>query len=366
MLRGFAKALRFQRGWNGAAPRVREMEVEIWVETAPVPATLYLPEKASSGLPGWVILHGITRPGRHHPTLLRFVRALAGSGAAVLVPEIREWTELRLAPERAAAILKASVLALADREETAQGRLGAMGFSFGAPQVLMAGANPELSPHLSVVVGFGGYADLEKTLSFMFLGEHELDGEAYSVDPDPYGRWVVAGNYLPAAPGFEEATDVAEALIRLAKAAGDAQVGAWEDVYDGLKEKLESEIHPARREIFRALAPTTGTPAPRDLTERLVPALTQAAQEESARQDFMSDLADIRVPVRLIHGRQDHLVPFTETLRLARSFPPGADVRTYITGLFSHSQSDGGGDILRQMADRVRFLHMMSEILGLV
>jgi len=366
MIRGLTKALRFQKGWKGGAPRVRETEVEVSVDQAPVPATLFLPEKASSPFPGWVILHGITRPGRQHPTLLRFVRALAGSGAAVLVPEIREWTELRLVPERAAAILKASILALADRKEAAQRRLGAMGFSFGAPQVLMAGADPQLTSHLSAVVGFGGYADLERTLRFMFLGEHELDGEAFSGDPDPYGRWVVTGNFLPAAPGFEETEDVAEALIRLAKAAGDAQVGAWEDVYDGLKKKLEMDIHPSRREIFRALAPTGGTAAPRDLTDGLVPALAKATMEDSSHLDFMSELPGIRVPVRLIHGRQDRLVPFTETLRLARSFPPEADLRVYITGLFSHSQQDAGRALLPEMRDRAHFIYMMSEILGLL
>jgi pimeloyl-ACP methyl ester carboxylesterase len=366
MIRGLTKALRFQKGWKGGAPRVREMEVGVPVESTPIPATLFLPEKASSPLPGWVILHGITRPGRQHPTLLRFVRALASSGAAVLVPEIREWTELRLAPLRAAEILKASILALADREETTHGRLGAMGFSFGSPHVLMAGADPKLSPHLSAVVGFGGFADLERTLRFMFQGEHEFDGEAYSVDPDPYGRWVVTGNYLPEAPGFEGTEDVAESLIRLAKVAGDAQVGAWEDVYDGLKEELEMDIHPSRREIFRALAPPAGAAVPRELTDGLVPALAKAALADSSNLDFMSKLSEIRVPVRLIHGRQDKLVPFTETLRLARGFPPEADLRVYITGLFSHSQQGARGAFLPAMSDRVHFIYLMSEILGLV
>ena len=143
-------------------------------------------------------------------------------------------------------------------------------------------------------------------------------------------------------------------------------MGAWEDVYDGLKEELEMDIHPSRRELFRALAPTGGTATPRELTDGLVPALAKAALEDSSHLDFRSKLPEIRVPVRLIHGRQDMLVPFTETLRLAKGFPPEADVRVYITGLFSHSQQDAGRALFRKMSDRVHFIYLMSEILGLV
>ena len=34
----------------------------------------------------------------------------------------------------------------------------------------------------------------------------------YRMDPDPYGRWIVGGNYLTRIPGLEDAGDVASAL----------------------------------------------------------------------------------------------------------------------------------------------------------
>ena len=58
-----------------------------------VPASVTLPAGGGRNLPGWVVLHGVTRPGRFHPTLLRFVRALAASKAAVLVPQVPEWVD---------------------------------------------------------------------------------------------------------------------------------------------------------------------------------------------------------------------------------------------------------------------------------
>ena len=62
-------------------------------------------------------------------------------------------------------------------------------------------------------MGFGGYCDLERTLRFQFTGEHEWNGEAHSLRPDPYGRWIVGANYLTAVPGFEDSERVAQGRV---------------------------------------------------------------------------------------------------------------------------------------------------------
>src|SRR5690554_6285655 len=62
------------------------------------PATLYRPARARGPLPAWVVLHGLTYSGRTHPSLVRFARAVAASGATVLVPDVPEWRSLRVAP----------------------------------------------------------------------------------------------------------------------------------------------------------------------------------------------------------------------------------------------------------------------------
>ena len=364
MFKGTTRALRFGKGWKLGAPRVRELELELEGSGGTFVATLLIPEGATGPLPGWVTLHGITRPGRKHPTMVRFVKALAASGAAVLVPEIPEWREMLLAPREAADTLRAAVLALAQREETASDRLGVMGFSFGGPQALMAGMDPALAPHLKVVASFGGYCDMERTLRFLFFGEHEWKGKRYQADPDPYGRWVVGGNYLSKAEGFEGTEEVAEALLSLAKDAGDIQVASWDALHDARKAELEETLPPSQRRLFRVFAPAHGAEIPRETADKVVPAMTRAALKDSPLFDIGPQLHRLEVPVRLIHGRQDRLIPFTETLRLAASFPPGSDLRVFLTGLFSHSQRDSGKMSVRALGEQLRFLRLMSVVLG--
>jgi dienelactone hydrolase len=366
MIVGLKRAVSFARTWRGGATRVGEVEMEIERGDRTIPATLLRPRWVRGPLPVWVVLHGITRPGRHHPTLTRFVRALAGSGLAVLVPEIPEWRELYLAPDEAGATIRASVLRLGEMGGVHSHRVGIMGFSLGVPQVLLSATDPVLQGRLQAVAGFGGYGDLDRAIRFLFQGEHEWDGVPHRVDPDPYGRWVVGGNYLTRIPGLEDADDVAQALLELARQAGDLQVGAWEACYDTVKEKLLERIDPGRKELFRAFAPPTGHHPPEDVSTRLAPLLAQAARASAPQAEPRSFLHRIRVPVRLVHGTGDRLIPFSESLRLASSFPEGVDVRVYLTGLFSHSQADTAPGRGNRVGEQLHFLRILADLLNLV
>ncbi len=364
MISGLGRALRFARYWRGTHKGLREEEVEVMRSDGPVPATLLHPPH-SRPLPGWIVLHGITRPGRRHSTLVRFVRALAGSGAVVLVPEIPEWRELYLATDEAIDTIGASVSFLEAREDMAPGRLGAMGFSFGVPQLLAAAADPAIGGRIAAVAGFGGYCDLDRLFHFLFFGEHEWEGHVFRDIPDPYGRWVAGGNFLPKLPGFDDATDVADALLTLARVAGDRQIPSWEAEFDPLKTDLMAELHPSRQELFRAFAPPSSQLPPSRWAEELAPALARAIRESSPYSEPGPFLDRISSPVRLMHGREDRLIPFSESLRLGAAFPPEADVRVRLTGLFAHSRRDRRVRAIDNLRGQLHFLWIMTELLGL-
>jgi hypothetical protein len=366
MITGVRRALAL--GWKSrfGTGGIREEEVEVPRSQDSVLASLFMPNQARSPLPGWVVLHGVTRPGRNHPTLVQFARALAGSGAIVLVPEIREWRNLDLAPEEATETIRASVLALSDRQEVIGTQIGIMGTSFGVSHALQAATDSVLKEHLRVAVGFGGYCSLSRTLRFLFRGEHEWMGRRFKGDPDPYGRWVVTGNYLTRVPGFEDAGDVADALLRLARHASDVQVGSWHERFDPVKEELAGTIEPSRRELFRGIAPPAGNPPDTELSETIAEALAKAGETASPLFRPASLVDGIEVPVRLVHGREDRLIPFTESLRLKEAFAPEANVRVDLTCLLAHSRRDGAGGSDGEFVEQLRFLRIMANILGLV
>ena len=90
-----------------------------------------------------------------YPTLLRFVRVLASSRAVVLVPQVPEWFDLRLEPERTLSTVWAALDCLRSMPNTCDGPYGLIGISFCPPHAIIAATHQVVSGHLAGVVGFG-------------------------------------------------------------------------------------------------------------------------------------------------------------------------------------------------------------------
>ena len=360
MTPGILRTARFARHWYRPEPGVLADEVVLPGDAGSFETTRLRPGGPAPAS-AWILLHGITRPGRRHPVLVRFARALAGTGAVVLIPEIPEWTALDLAPAPARQAVLAALTALEDGGEAPR-RIGLIGFSFGAPQAIRLAADPQVGPRLACAAGFGGYGTLERALAFLWSGRHDWEGRSYRTRPDPYGRWVVAANFLTRVPGHEGAGEVASALRSLAATAGDLQVPSWDPALDGVKDRLERGLAPEERPLFRRFAPPATAEPPGDPDEwsrRLARAAVSSQPELDLPPRVRSP-----IPVVLIHGRGDALVPFSETLRLAgRIDAPRVEVA--VTGLFEHSD-EARAPVTGRAKEFWRLGRTLSSLLGTV
>jgi dienelactone hydrolase len=360
---------RFLRQYLRPAPAAVDVqETHYQRGAARLPARVYRPVGERRPLPAWVVLHGITRTGREHRGLHRFAGAFAAAGNLVFVPDVPEWRELQVAPAVTRATIGCAVQAVQARTDVRHGHVGMLAFSFGATQALAAGADPDIADLLHGIVAWGGYHDLRRAIHFGFTGEHELDGVAYHTEPDPYGAWIIAANYLTRVPGHEHDQVAARALHELAIEAGERGFYAWDPVYDDAKRRIAAALPADQRALFELLAPLTGTPRPaREPAAQLAQELAAAALAADPLLDPVAALPQLRVPVLLAHGRDDRLIPFTETLRLARAIPVPLRRGCSVTSLFAHSGGRLGGlPPWALMRETARFLALMHRILNLV
>lgn len=363
-MRGWLSAGRFVRGFVRPDPELAEEQVRLQSGAREVEGTLYRPAGGRPA-PAWVVLHGVTVPGRRHPSLVRFARALAAAGHVVLLPDVPVWRALEMHPAAAGDAIAGADDYLATRPDVLPGPVNVVGFSVGATQALIAAAEPRLRERVDRVVGFGGYCDLKRTLVCMCTGEHEWRGTRHRVQPDPYGRWLIAGAYLTRVPGFERMDAVAAGLRRLGREAGVRGVAAWADVYDELKLVIRRTLSPAERAPWDLLAPPAGRP-PADVhaARELALWLTDAALAADPRLDPRPALPSVRARVVLAHGRDDRLIPFTETLRLREALPPALPAFHAVTALFAHSGTGAGLHPLRTAAEAAAFLRLLRVALG--
>jgi dienelactone hydrolase len=337
-----------------------------------LPATVYRPAGVRGALPGWVVLHGLTRTGRTHPALARFASAVARAGNVVFVPDIPEWRELRVAPTLAIETIRAAAAALQQRGDVRHEHVGLFGFSFGATQALIAAADEETASLLSGIAAWGGFCDLRRLFRFGLTGLHELDGMTWHTPPDPYGAWIMTGNYLPLVPGLEDTAELARALHALAIESGEIGHPAWDPIYDDVKLRLRADLSPRHRELFDIIAPlTTRTAREREELHPVALDLADRIADTALRLEPLLDpqpfLPRVHTRILIAHGRDDRLIPFSESIRMSRLVPPDRLDTITITSLFQHSGGTQSGlgpiGIAREGA---RFALLLRRVLRLV
>jgi pimeloyl-ACP methyl ester carboxylesterase len=332
-------------------------------------ATAYFPERLEGRVPAWVLLHGITVPGRHHVALRRMGRSLAAAGHIALVPEVERWRGLEVTARETGPAVRSAYEALRAWPQVDPQRIGLMAFSVAATWALeFAASSPGA---FATVVGIGGYGDPRRMLRAMVVGEHEWDGVAYQYTPDPYGRWIMGGSILPLIEGGEYGTQeervaAARALRALAVTAGRNGSYAGLTVYDSMIADLRAALPPGSHRAWDVLAAPSRQLVP-DIVEgrALATAMAEAALRAEPELEPGGRLAGLDAPVVLLHGHADRLVPFSETLRLAQQVPAGMLRTATVTKLLGHTRRSETAGIRnpRLFADEagafVRFVRTM-------
>ena len=324
-------------------------------------ASVYRPAALKRRAPAWIVLHGLTYHGPRHPGLQRFASALAAASHVVFIPEIREWSRLVVAPMLTLPTIHAAADAALLRDDVDPERLGVFGFSFGATHAIATAGDVQLAQRIKAIIAWGGYAEVARLVEFGLTGEHELDGARESMTPDPYGRWITGANYITDVPGYHDMGRVADALLQLALEAGRLRIFAGDPALDPHKRELAAVLDTRERRVFELFAPI----APHDTAAAR--AFGGALSETIVARDPLMEpgprLGAVRIPVLLAHGRDDRLIPYTESLRLQRRLPAALVAGCTITDLFAHSGGTEPGLGLGLVREGARFINLLNRIL---
>jgi dienelactone hydrolase len=293
---------------------------------APLRARVYAPD-ARPRL-AVLLVTGIHSAGIDEPRLIRLSRELAKAHVTVVTPEIPELMDFRIAPVVTDRIEEAASWLLANPHLAGGGPIGLMGVSFSGGLAVVAAGRPSLQGRLHFVLSLGGHDDLGRVLEFLCDRD---DGEPR---PHDYGVAVallnVADRLVPATQvealgaGVRRFLD-ASYLTRLDRTAAMRE-------FDALALDARALPEPSATLLAYVLA--------RDVP-RLAPLLRphlRTYAEQPALSPARSPLPS--VPVYLLHGRDDAVVPASESRYLADRLRGHAPVHLLITGVISHADAD--------------------------
>ena len=289
---------------------------------------------------GIVVVHGIHHLGMDEPRLMSFARAASGSGLAVFTPEVSALADYHV---DAASIATIGESAKWLAQHLGTGQVTVVGVSFAGGLSLLAACDPQYASHIRALVLMGAYDDLGRTARFLATSHAELpDGQWVPYKAHDYGAAVFVYAHLEQ---FFSAKDLDTAHQAL-------RDWLWEQPQQA--QALLAQLSPEGREIMELLLARQ--------IERIRPQLLAAIQADRSQLTAISPegkLAGLRVPVFILHGATDDIIPSTESLWLEKEIPRKYLRAVLITPAFSHVDPD------KQAAwpDELRLVNFLAKVL---
>lgn len=308
-----------QQGWLGkwsAAPKV--MEISYPGPKGTVKADLFLPQ-GNSKRSGILLNHGVIDTGKDDPRLKRFAEILCRSGFVVLIPDFKGMRSFRIGPADIDEVQTAFNYFTSLKNYVLPQSCGLFGFSYGAGPTILAACRPAMRNKVRFIIAFGAYYDLKNVLSFIASGNFEFEGKRYFQQPQEYGKWVFLANNLDLVVSPEERSILQRIL----------QVKLRDE-----KAPIDHFIPFLGKEGKNILALLSHSdPSQTDILIKKLPPAIQTQIEALSVAPVMNKL---HADLILAHGKDDDMIPFTETLRLARAVPDPHRVYVQILRSYSH------------------------------
>jgi len=290
-----------------------------------------------------LLVPGAAETGKDDPRLVAFARDLADAGFLVLVPDLPGPKALQVSSadigETADAGLYLASL-VGDGEP-----LGLAAISYGVGPTLLAALEPRLVKHVDFVLSLGGYYDATAVITFFTTGFWRPAPAApwQPGRPNAYGKWVFVLANAARLDDFRDRERLA-VIARLKLANLGADVAAF-----------ESELGPEGRAVMALLDNRDPERVP-----ALIAELPPRIRAEIAALDLSTkDLSPLRAQVLLVHGRDDAIVPYSESVALAHALGPGR-AHLYLLDHLSHASW-----AIDDLADGFRLWRAADELLAL-
>jgi len=288
-----------------------------------------------------VVVPGLTPDGKDDARLVAFAKSLARAQFLVLVPDIANARALRVSAGDGAFIADA-IDELAQRAAGGGGRsVGLVAISYALGPALLAASQTPAGRHVRFIVAIGGYYDIEAAIGFVTTGYYRAaDGSWQRLAPNEGGKWVFVRS------NADRVADPAD-RDRLRRIAERRLANPAAEIGD-----LTARLGPDGRAVYDLVSNSDPARVP-----ALIGRLPAVVRVELRRLDLKGrDFGAVAGPVFLVHGRDDAVIPYTESVKLAEALGPRADLT--ILDHFAHVDA---GDI--GLADGLRLWDTATRIL---
>lgn len=324
---------------NIGARSFDEADAPLALPTDRVRGRLYTPRDEANP-PALVLVHGVHHLGIDEPRLVNFARTLASQGIVVYTPELPAIADYTV-NSTSEPVIAAAINELSHR--TGASRVGLVGLSFAGGLALIAATDPACADRVAYVAAIGAHHDLERVLTFFATDSVQgPEGVQRSLAAHEYGPLVAVYSHVQEFFSKTDAVLAHEAIgLLLRERINESHAVAKKLSADGQR-RMANLYDKHRDDMSRELL-------------RHIPDHRAEMISASPR----GHLAKIQVPVLLLHGDGDNVIPATETEWLAREVPPQYLRAVLVSPAINHVEMNGPA-----LRDKFALVEWMAALLA--
>jgi acetyl esterase/lipase len=291
-------------------------------------ADVYWPGGSEPAEAVTILVPGVVRLGKGDPRLVVFAQTLARARFLVFVPDLVNLRQLNVSSKDAEALARAARYVALRAGVGKDASVGMMAFSYAAGPALLAAMAEETRETVRFVYAVGPYFSIETAVTYLTTGHFRRNANSpwRQVAPSAYATWVFI---LSCAAWLDDPDD-----RRILTAIADMKLADPDAEISGLLAQLGAE----GRKIHALLANTDPQNVP-----GLIAGLPEPVRSELRTLDLSRrDLNDLKARLILIHGRDDLLIPHTESIALSADLD-GDRSRLFIVDSLKHVELQFAG-----------------------
>jgi len=283
-------------------------------------ADVYRPASGSlrSRRPGIVLNHGVAAGGMNDLRLINFADALARAGYVALVPEFINLKEFHVQPSDVGEMVS-SYEYLERLSDVDPDRVGFFGFSYAGGLAVLAANDPRISERVRFCFLLGSYYDLRSIVTYATTGYYLEDGEWVYMKPRHTGKWAFLRNSLELVGGETDR----RLLTRIANSKLKDETCDVSASADSLGEE-GAKLY----ELMMNKDP--------DVAGRIIDSLSPRILSFFDELSMPGNIENVTARLIIVHGRDDNLMPYTESILLAENAPPRANAQIRILESLQH------------------------------
>ena len=304
------------------------------------PVKIIIPKKPANKI---VILYpGASPTAENHPKLTMLGGLLAQIGFIVYIPRIPPLKNLDISEINVQWFIFFYRWMLETKKVDPQ-QIIMIGISYGGGIMLRAIYDiKDQLPLPKTILTYGTYANYEAIMKFLLSGEITIEGKIYQITPHEWGLIVIFHNYLKNLATDWDTSALQRAIqlhIQEKRGECDAQV---------------DQLPEFQKNIFYSIINRNLTSAVKELACSII-----IKEHESLKKLSPKYWAkEIQKKIFILHGANDSMVPFTESIQLAELLP---NSELCISYLYEHNEISKSRGLFFNFIEIIKFIQFNAK-----